>query len=212
MAKVLLDIESYRSIFKGGARQYLFFVLFDIPGNKSSSGMLEQIASNVLSTFGFGANKNLFPYLVKATSLPESSIDEKTISLQGTSYKLPGNKTYGNWSVTLNVDDEGQILDKLYNWQNLIINSFDDHNFLGTKIRTQNIFLVDYQGNTFGKYTFYDCWPKSIGNINLDYSTNAILTVDVTFSFHYFTYEKETPSGLTKLVKAGVNALVGKIT
>jgi len=218
MSKFLMDIESYKTRFTGGARQYLFFVFLDmgapVTNIKSGSQTLEafkEMASSVLSTFGFGASKDFYPYLVKSTNLPDSTIEEKVIPLQGFNYKIPGDRVFSDWTVTFNIDDKGELLDKLHIWQNSMI-SIDGGSpfYKGLNSRKQMVFLVDYQGNSFAKYEIFGAWPKSIGQVSMDYTANGIATVDVIFSYLYFKYSKDVPSGLQNLVKQGVNTLLGK--
>lgn len=216
----MMDIESYRTRFTGGHRQYLFFVLLQMGGGggTSKSG-LSSIVAAFAATYGLGAAKDYWPYLVKASSLPTSEISEKTIPMQHFNYKMPGDRVYGDWTVTFNLDSKGELLNELHNWQNKIHSIDGTGDFGNTKLNVgremradkQTVFLVDYQGNTTCSYDIYGAWPKHIGNVILDYNSNEIATVDVVFSYNYHRFVPSVSSGTSNLVKQGVNTLLGYI-
>lgn len=218
MAKFLMDIESYKTRFTGGHRQYLFFTLLQLKGGggTAKSGLLGMIEAFAAS-YGLGAAKDYWPYLVKATNLPTTEIAEKTIPMQHFNYKMPGDRVYGDWNVTFNLDNKGELLNELHNWQNGIHSIVDKGSFAQTKLSVgrgaradkQTVFLVDYQGNTFCSYEIYGAWPKSIGQVMLDYNSNEVATVDVTFSYNYHTFVPEVSSPVSNLIKTGVNTLLG---
>jgi len=219
MAKFLMDIESYKTRFTGGHRQYLFFVLLQLKGGggTSKSTGLNSMIEAIGATYGLGAAKDYWPYLVKASSLPATEIQEKSIPMQHFNYKMPGDRVYGDWNVTFNLDNKGDLLKELHAWQEKIHAIGAGGKFEGTilnvgngeRANKQTVFLVDYQGNTFCSYEIYGAWPKSIGNVILDYQSNEVATVDVTFSYNYHRYKSEVGPGVAGLVKQGVNTLLG---
>ena len=210
--KTLFDIESYRTRFLGGARQYLFFVMFNLPGDIPQQnsgggiGSIMDIAKSALSTFGLGSGKSedYLPYLVKSLSLPESSYDEVRVPYQIIDNKMAGKRLYNDWTVTLNVDEKYGVLDKFYGWQKLVESN------LPSKYMTekQQVFLLDYTGNTIKSYDLYYSWPKTIGNIAMDYSSNDIATVDITFSYLWHEIGKGSQSsGTSDLIKRAFGSL-----
>ena len=203
--KTLFDIESYRTRFLGGARQYLFFVLFafpSIPRNDGAPSFLDVLKAS-LSTFGLGADQDRIPYLVKSTSLPTYSINENIMPYPGLDFKTAGLPTYGDWTVSLNIDEKGEILWELYNWLNTCRNGLPDD-----YMRKQEIHLIDYQGSTFTKYELYGAWLKSMGSVGLDYSSNDIATIEATFAFQHMTISTESPE-TTSLIKQATSKLLG---
>jgi len=220
--QVNFDFESYRAMFSGGARSYLFFVPFNFPSASGSQTQatgkdtfslanIAKAATAALSTFGVGKNDRMFPYLVKSTSLPETSFEEVDVKYGGISYKIAGNKSFGDWTVSLNIDEKGLILDKFHDWQKMIYNLGDGSAGLPSKyMADQEIHLLDYTGNTIKSYKLFGCWPKTIGAVNMDYSTNDTATIDITFTYLY--YEMMSNSvGTNTLIKKGFNKLAGLI-
>jgi hypothetical protein len=170
-----------------------------------------KMGMQALSVFGLGRNEDVYSYLVKTTILPGISFDEKVIEWSGVPYRFPGNSTYNDWTVTLNVDEGGDVL-KLFNtWCRKIQNP--ETGVRGSTymyFADQFVHMLDYSGNIMSTYRFIGSWPKSIGDVTLDYSSNEVATVDITFSYQYYTIlEKPTPF-INDVVKRGANRLLGK--
>lgn len=144
------------------------------------------IIMKALVPFGFGSEKDKYPYLVKSANIPSVDFDERSYETQFTNIKMPGIKNYSDWVVTFNIDADIEILNKFYNWINLI----QSNNFVKTTfskiVRDQQIFLLNGEGNIVSGYKLYGAWPKSIGEVSLDYSSNEHASVQVTFSYLYF--------------------------
>lgn len=204
---ILFDIESYRTRFLGGARAYLFYVFFTIPGTtgaSESSGIIG-IVKSALSTFGLGAEQDKIPYLVRATSLPEASLEEVRTPLTEFDIRTPGIPTYGDWTVSLHVDEKGEILEKFYGWFYLCQSGLPrDY------MKQQEIYLLDYSGSSMFKYMLYGAWPKHIGAVSLDYSSNDIASVDITFAYQYHVIESIS-SGTASIIKNAANRISGLI-
>ncbi len=207
---ILFDIESYRTRFLGGARAYLFYVFFTIPGTSDSSGAsgsgsIIGIIKSALSTFGLGAEQDKLPYLVRATTLPEASIEEVRTPLTEFDIRTPGIPTYGDWTVSLHVDEKGEVLEKFYAWFYLCQSGLPrDY------MKQQEIYLLDYSGSSMFKYTLYGAWPKHIGSVSLDYSSNDVASVDITFAYQYHITETVS-KGTESMIKNAANRISGLI-
>lgn len=162
------DIDSYRASFQGGARQYLFYYKPTFPGGIA------------------GADTEKATYLVRATSLPETSTDEIVLNWQGFDYKIAGKYTYSDWTVTFNVDMDAKIQQMMMNWASMIHDPTTNiYSAPATYFADQQIELLGYDGNPIMKYKLYGAWPKSIGTATLDYSANDVVQFDVTFTYIY---------------------------
>jgi hypothetical protein len=162
------DIDSYRSNFQGGARQYLFYYKPVFPGGVD------------------GADTEIATYLVRTASLPETSTDEIVLNWQGFDYKLAGKYTYSDWTVTFNVDVDAKILKMFNNWASLIHDpTTNKYNLPKDYLVDQQVELLDLAGAPITKYKLFGAWPKMIGNSSLDYSANEVVQFDVTFTYIY---------------------------
>ena len=143
-------------------------------------------------------DSNSTVYKVKSTSLPESSIEEISIHWQGMASKLPGARTYADWTITVNCDNNWDIRQNFEDWMDLINNWYIDDETgdsagktsfasdRGDYLSTQRLQLLDYNLNVVKTVTLYQAWPKSVGSISLDYSAQEVASFDVTFSYLYY--------------------------
>lgn len=175
MAERPNTIDAYLEVFEeGGTRQYLFLVTFNLP---VSIGL---------------SNKEDLKFYVRTSSLPESSYEDVSIPYPGYSFKMAGNRTYGDWTVSLNVDRNAYILKAFQLWHNLIYNP-QTHEYSApvTYMKNQTLLLLGPDLKPTSEYTLYGTWPKSVGNVALDYSSSEIVTVDITFAYQYYMCKEQ---------------------
>lgn len=175
MAITSFKIDDYKAKFTGGAKQYLFFTHFQFP---KAIGQTDRI-----------------PYMVRSTSLPDSTFEEIAIPYPGLTFKMAGTRSYGDWSISFNVDNKGILLKNFHMWHDVIYsgNAHTQESF-GSYRADQQLFLLDGFGKRTHEITLISAWPKSISAIGLDYASTDIATMDVTFSYQYFIsnpYPKE---------------------
>jgi len=163
---------------EGGARQYLFSVYFNFP---SSIGILED-----------DMKKNI-KYYVRTSSLPESTYEDIVIPYPGYSFKMAGNRTYADWTVSLNIDKKNDVLKIFHDWHNMIYNP-QDHTYSAPiqYMLNQNLWMLGPDLKPTSEYVLYAAWPKAIGNITMDYSSTELMSVDITFSYQYYMRRDST--------------------
>lgn len=137
-------------------------------------------------------------FLCKATSLPQSTIENIPVNYRGRQVNVAGERTYTPWTVTAYTDTNFVIRDNLEVWQNGI------QNYTATTGRTApadyqvqlRVDQLDRSGSIIKSYTFVDAFPIDIGAIGLDYENgNSIEQFDVTFQYNYFESNTTMPSG-----------------
>lgn len=166
------DIESFRSHFKAGARQYLFYVEPKFPASIQP------------------ADRETPTYLVRTSSLPASSIEPTTINWQGFDFKMGGKSVFNEWTVEYNVDQEARIRQYFIDWMKLIhdpetniYGKFDDY-----MVNYQDVQLLSLNGQkSVMTYKLHGIWPSEIGEIILDYAGTEIATFNVTYTYQYHT-------------------------
>lgn len=163
------NIDSYRANFKSGARQYLFYF----------RPMFPSVIAGATETS---------TYLVRATSIPETTTEEIVTNWQGFDFKQSGKYTYTDWTVTFNVDNNAVI----YNYYMTYLNYIHDPTTNISKTHAnyfidQQLDLLDLSGNKVMKVKLIGSWVKSVAAATLDYSSNDILQFDVTYSYLYHT-------------------------
>ena len=161
MAFQLSDFKS--GLKQGGARPSLFRVIFDYPN--------QLIKPTTPAHF-----------LVKATTIPASTIGSYDVYYHGKAIKVAGDRTYDTWDTTIFNDEDFGIRNTLENW----MGSISDHSLNTRNKKTfQNMSEGDvakYKSTLkvqqFGKdgtnlrtYIFKGAWPSALSTINLDWAT-----------------------------------------
>ena len=120
-------------------------------------------------------------FLVKATTIPASTIGSYDVFYHGKAIHVAGDRSFDTWDTTIINDEDFGIRDTLENWMNSISNH---------KLNTRNkeIFntsegdIAKYKstlkvqqfskaGKKLRTYTFVGAWPSALSTINLDWST-----------------------------------------
>ena len=146
-----------------------------------------------------GLNKDEFTFACKAAAIPAMTVATIDVPYFGRTIKVPGNKTFDNWSVTIINDEEFLIRNAMEKW----VGAMGTHE--------GNIATI---GNTFGaaggslygqatvqhyskgggaltqaKYNFINIFPVSIAGIDLAWETNDVIEdFTVEFAYDYWTH------------------------
>jgi hypothetical protein len=156
----------------GGARPTLFQVQITNPINNAADAIA--------------------PFLIRATSLPSSTINPIEIPYFGRKIKIAGDRTFDTWPVTIMNDEDFRIRHTMEQWHNQI-NSLQTNlnlnadssplNYKSTALVTQ----YGKSGDELRRYKFNGIFPTEISTIDLDWdSTDQIETFSVTFAYDWF--------------------------
>ena len=197
-------IQKFKStLIGGGARPNLFEVR--IPGAIPGGGTLGDD----------------FSILCKASQIPASNIGMIDLPFRGRNFKVAGDRTFDEWSVTVMNDESYRIRKVFEDWMNFIGQYGDS-----SGATEPNSYMVDAYvkqltrlpanvrstGNNAGEgqglstnnnnlkeeiiYKFHDIFPTSISAIDLSYdSTNVIEEFSVSFQIQYWTPAKKGEIG-----------------
>jgi hypothetical protein len=162
-----LKIDSFKAVFKGGARSYLFEWVPDFPFTTTSG--------------------TIVPYLVRSSSVPGDNVEEITANWQGVDMRMAGKRTYEDWTISLNIDYNANIIQDLNTWMNKIHNIAGDGCYADSGYtKTQVLKMLDYCGtNAVLTVELVDAWLKSISEVSLDYSSQDIAQFEITFTYLY---------------------------
>ena len=157
--------------------------LFEVTGVIGPSGALNPVSESIY---------------VRSASVPPSTLGEITVPYRGRVAKIPGDRTFDNWSITV-ISDEGYDLhNRFLRWANSI-NGVETN--VGEGTGAGEIFgapiYQDWQVSTLAKdgsrtrtWNLVGCWPISIGAIEVAADSNdsfAEFTVDI--AYQYYTTE-----------------------
>ncbi len=227
-SKTRLDINTYRSKFLGAnARSYLFVCRVQFPGvqNAIKSGLGAALANpstigemvgrglvaggvSAINVGGTDNNTEDFKYFVKSTTLPESNVEETSTFYMGHQYKLSSTRRTNDWTVTFVVDDNAYVLKKFWDWH-LLLHNPESGMYGSAKdyMTDQTIQLLGIDGSPICTYNLFGAWPKSIGQVSLDYATNDFANVDVTFTYQYHTVTNKVEPGILKTGRTVLRAI-----
>jgi len=168
------SLESFISEFDGGAKSYLFeWVPVSISG---------------LSLLVFDLDPS---YYVRSASLPGGDIEEVTSHFKGWEARWAGARRYTDWTVSFNMDKDGNLRRFFEIWMGLIseptlLGTYGDELTYGSIQRFSQLGPGDSgELETQLTYEIVGAWPKSLGAATMDYSSTDVTQFDVTFSYLY---------------------------
>jgi len=166
----------------GGARPSLYKV--EINYGTAQSGM-----------FSFDSDQAL---LVKAANFPASNIAPLAVNYAGRAYKWGGFRTYDNWTVTVINDEDFGARNKMMKWMRYLSGQLDglrdgthgDPSATGGTWYdgTGSVQQVSTGGGVIGpKYEFANLWPTELGEIAVDWSSDALQEYTIGFAYDHWT-------------------------
>ena len=179
-------IDKFRTtaLSAGGARANLFDVT------------ISDIDKNLLTAIAVKE----FTFACKAANIPAMAVGVVEVPYFGRVVKVPGNKTFDNWSVTI-INDEGFLVRNGFEkW----VASMGTHkgnvqSAASTKLASGlygNAEVVHYgKAGTTSKlatYNFVNIFPVSVSEITLGWDANdAVEEFTVEFAYDYWTHAGE---------------------
>ena len=120
-------------------------------------------------------------FLVKATTIPASTVGSYDVFYHGKTIHVAGDRTFDTWDTTIINDEDFGIRNTLEKWMSAI----SDHSL---NTRNKEIFntsegkeakykstlkVIQYSkaGEELRTYTFVGAWPSALSTINLDWAT-----------------------------------------
>ena len=156
----------------GGARANQFKVTMPFPGYAQVGGEIEDLA-----------------FLCRSTVIPAMSVPSFNVPFRGRSIKIAGDRSIGDWSVTVYNDTNFKLRNAFERWMNGINNMTDNEGLTNPADYQVDAFVdqLDRNGATIKSYTLRGAFPNTIAPIELTYDEqSAIEEFAVTFSYQYF--------------------------
>jgi len=156
----------------GGVRTNLFEVNGRIPGATDS-----QITESL-------------SFLIKAAQIPNSSLGTIEVPFRGRRIKLPGDRTFQDWSITVISDSGYQLRSAFENWSALLnthVSNVTSTDFMARLMPTWSVTQLNRDGSPLRRYDFIGCFPTEIGAIDLSYENNdTIAEFPVTLNYSWW--------------------------
>ena len=169
-----MNLNEFKSqaLAQGGARGNLFEVEGAI-GNNSDGGLLK--------------------FMCKSASIPEQTVGEILVPWRGRQFKIPGDRTFTDWEITIISDAAFDLRDKFEQWNQTFQHAFDNVSEVGnisTPIfQDWTIYWLNRDGERSNgrKYKFVGCWPKTVGAIEVAMDNNDNLAeFPVTMTYQWW--------------------------
>jgi hypothetical protein len=174
--------------------------------------MANATLASIKTAIGLGARPNLFriyfggglndasvlkdgtvSLLCKAGSLPGSTMGVIEVPMGGgRRYKLSGDRTYAEWTVTILNDSAGNARKVMEDYQKLFVKTDMEELTLGDRVGTTRTTVTVEQltedATTIGrKYKLINCFPTDISAMDLSYdTTDTLQEFTVTWVYDYF--------------------------
>ena len=184
MTFAVTDFKTQLATGGGGARPSLYTIDINGPGNLSFSSTTSNI-------------------LVKAATIPASTLAPLTVNYMGRAYKTPGFRTFDVWNVTILNDEDMAARSQIIAWMR----------YLGGKLAGERTDTFGGKADTLGSggyegdatvtqmgkdgvakqtYKMFQMWPTELGEIALDWSSDAIEEYTVAFAYDYWSHGEAT--------------------
>ena len=175
---VRFTIDGFKSNFRDGQKSNLFYFLPNFPQDTITGDM----------------NNDRAVYLVRATNLPTTTLEETVLPWQGMDFPLAMKHTYQAFTVTFNCDMNTRIRQNFEKWINKIHNPVTNrYALINEYMLDQRLQLLANDGKVVLEFVLHDAWPMEVGSANLSYDAAEITQFDVTFRYSYhLMYDKAT--------------------
>jgi hypothetical protein len=138
-----------------------------------------------------GGNNELASFMIKAATMPASTIAPIEVPFRGQKLKIAGNRTFENWSITVINDTDMNLRNSFERWLSLIANhtsqgsAFTGGNSLGymTNMVAEHL---DRNNNVTKQYDFVGAYPVSVSSIDLASGGGDDIeefTVDIAYQY-----------------------------
>lgn len=133
---------------------------------------------------------NAAQFLCRTATLPASTVEDITAGYRGRPVHFAGERTFQPWSISVYNDTNFLIRNVMERWTNGVLNYTTTNGIMRPSDYQvdMSVYQLDRNDRVIKTYRFYDAYPTSIGQVQLDFETNnQIETFDVEFTYNYFT-------------------------
>ena len=165
-----------------------------------------------------GSGDELIPFMVKAAQLPASTIGIIEVPWRGRKIKIPGDRTFAEWTVTVIADGQFKLRDKFEKWSSTInshrgnLSQNSSHQpGSGSIYEDWKINQLDRSGNVIKSYKMLHCFPTEVAAMDVNFeTTDTIHEFTVTLQYSYWT-ALGVQSGVDNVTDGNVDGLGSRI-
>lgn len=185
MATQLTSLSDFKSSLNYGSRSNLFKINITFPTLTDVS----------FKSPTLGDDKDI-DVLCKSAAIPSMTVGIIEVPFRGRRVKIPGDRTFGDWTATFYNDAAHNVRQAFLQWSNYIKNLDQTNEFLGSTDVDYNG-TIDIQhlkadGSVSRYYKLYQVFPTDVGAIDLSFdTTDALEEYSVTFQYQYMDFSSE---------------------
>lgn len=126
-------------------------------------------------------------FMCKGTEVPAHTIEAMDVNYQGRIVKVPGDRTYADWSVTVYGENTMSIYNSCQDWLELINGAASNISLPPAAVKdSAMVQLLDRTGVPIKTIDMVGVFPTELGALSLDWSSNSTpLEFPITFAFDY---------------------------
>lgn len=138
-----------------------------------------------------------FNLMCDSVQLPGMSYSTNPNRTYGESREVPYERLFDNITLSFYVDTDMKIKEFFDDWQrNIMDPTTRMFNYYNEYISEMDITVDNLEDKEIYAIKLYECYPKTIGQIQLDYAAKDIMKLSVTFAYKYWNslnnYNKPT--------------------
>jgi hypothetical protein len=169
-------VQQFKENFNGGTRANRFEVI-------STSGWPDGVQVDNVET----------KFKIISTTLPQATLGTINVGYRGRNLNLAGDRAYKTWNIQVYDDcNSNSIWQAFQKWKELL-DSHTTHTVAGqdfaykTLKKTWIINQLDINGTApIRSITLHDCYPISVGALNMDMKEVNLATFNVSLQFDYY--------------------------
>ena len=171
------NISTFRSNFKGGSRPNRF----EVSGRIPTPGAVDINDTNT--------------FLIKASTMPPSTIGIIPVPYRGRILKIPGDRLFIEWDIVV-IDDpanggNSDLRNKFIEWSHLINKHAENTLDNQTYYADWSIYQLEHGADKAlenRKVTLHNCWPVEISGIELNHDIpNTLIQWNVRMAYDFWT-------------------------
>ena len=139
-----------------------------------------------------GLNASEFTFACKAAQIPPMAVATIDVPYFGRTIKVPGNKTFDNWTVTIINDEDFIVRNGFEKWIAAMGTHAKNISILKADEIYGNATVKHYNKSndkTIAEYKFVNIFPVAVSEITLGWDANdAIEEFTVEFAYDYWTH------------------------
>ncbi len=159
----------------------------------SFKGAFDNLAKPTLfQVSGMGADRKM-EFLCKGVQIPAGTIGIIEIPHKGRKIKIPGDRTYADWTITIINDNDFTLRTFFEQWQERINGAETNVGSLSNEAVKSDAFVsqLDASGKVVAQYQIVGAWPNEVSAIELNAdSTDTVEEFTVTLAFDYWQRTK----------------------